>query len=411
MSSGTPTAESTSAGTGPRIAIIGAGPGGSALASLLAARGANVVVVEASTFPRVKVCGEFISPAATPDLERLVTPEDLRGAGARRVDVFALEWEDRVREWAMPQPAWALSRAALDTLLLRAAAARGARVLQPERVERVDYHATHAALHLAQHDPIEVDLVVHADGSGRHDPAGPVRAARGLVGLKCHYRPNHAGIQGAALNAAFDAPPRACGIEAGVRGVRIRAAAGAYIGTIGVDAGLATCALVAQAALLKRFGGDHDALVKSLWPGFDGVQRVSDWKACPVPRSRYVTPGHERSFRIGNAAGAVDPIGGEGIGLALWSAGVLADVLLPDRDHGPGRWSLDLPDAQRAFARAYRARLRWRLPACAAAARVLMSPRLVRLAWPLLWKPGAIVRPWYALTGKSVRRALRGEPV
>jgi len=81
--------------TSTHTLVIGAGPGGCAAAIALARAGLAVTIAEAKPFPRVKVCGEFISPAATDALERLLPPERLRQLGAERVNRFHLELDDR----------------------------------------------------------------------------------------------------------------------------------------------------------------------------------------------------------------------------------------------------------------------------------------------------------------------------
>ena len=53
------------------VAIIGAGPGGSTLAALLASRGVRVALIDRDTFPRDKLCGEFLSYDALPIVELL----------------------------------------------------------------------------------------------------------------------------------------------------------------------------------------------------------------------------------------------------------------------------------------------------------------------------------------------------
>src|SRR5438270_3510528 len=42
--------------------VVGAGPGGSATATCLAAEGWRVLLLEKGVFPRDKVCGDLISP-------------------------------------------------------------------------------------------------------------------------------------------------------------------------------------------------------------------------------------------------------------------------------------------------------------------------------------------------------------
>jgi flavin-dependent dehydrogenase len=177
----------------------------------------------------------------------------------------------------------------------------------------------------------------------------------------------------------------------------MRSARGAYIGLVGIESGLATVALAARTdipgASLKR----ADELLERHWPGL-GAVRASEWMACPIGASGLVFPGHVRSFRIGNAAAAVEPIGGEGIGLALWSGWLVGTQLAtcprPSREN--------LNEVQRSVARAYRRKLATRLPACRLAAEVLMRPALVSALWPLVRWPRLLIGPWYGLTGKRV---------
>ena len=53
------------------VIVIGGGPAGCSAAIGLSRLGYNVVLCDQAKFPRDKVCGEFISPAADPILDRL----------------------------------------------------------------------------------------------------------------------------------------------------------------------------------------------------------------------------------------------------------------------------------------------------------------------------------------------------
>lgn len=302
------------------IAIIGAGPAGSAAAFHLARAGLGVTIFEARPFPRVKVCGEFVSPAATHLLEAILPADALLAAGARRARTFVLQHGNRARALPLPTPAWAISRRSLDALLLERAADAGARVVQPAPIVSVDHgsvsHPDRARLTLADGRCAQADLVLHADGHARFCPSGPTPGARGLLGHKCHFIP--------------DAP---------IEGVTIRSCRGAYLGTIQIETHErtqprhATIALVARASLLGVHGGDRDAMVRALWPEWNPARRTTDWFSCAVARSPYRPSGHFRALALGNAAAAVDPVGGEGIGLALWS-GTRAATLIANATRG-----------------------------------------------------------------------------
>lgn len=240
------------------IAIIGAGPAGCAAAVVLAQRGMDVSILESRPFPRVKVCGEFISPAATTILESLLTPAQLHAARAQTVQQFHVEHRDRAITWRMPHPAWVLSRATLDDLLLARARTAGVRVIQPAAVREVCY-VEHAVEVVTADAVLSADLVIHADGSGRHDPAGPTPMRAGVIGRKCHLR-----------------------IPGGVDGLRMRTGDGAYVGLVQVEDGLATCALVARNHLVARHAGDGDALLAALWPQYRPEWRAGEWLSCGV---------------------------------------------------------------------------------------------------------------------------------
>lgn len=357
----------------PRVAIIGAGPAGSTAAIGLTRGGIDVTIFEARPFPRVKVCGEFISPSGAPILESILSEPTLLGLGARRIGLFRLEVGAQFFEWKLPVRGWSLGRGTLDSALLDSARACGAHLRQPAPVRGVRYEPGRVELEFSDGSRELADIVIHADGAGRHDPAGPVPHDPRFIAAKCRFRSAHGPDES----------------------VCIRSAPGAYIGTIGIERGLHTCALAVHRDLVRAHRGDFDAMLDQLWPGRRWTDR-EEWLACPLPRSRFVNPGHPRSLRIGNAAAAVDPIGGEGIANALWSGALLAELVL---EHGVESPSA-LERIRSHMARAYRRRLRTRAPACRGAAWVLTRPWLVRAAGPALKWPALSLRPWYRLTGK-----------
>jgi len=121
-----------------RVVVIGAGPAGSAAAmGLLGFRGLEVLLLEAASLPRRKVCGSGLSPWTLDLLDHMgvgaqVRQEayPIRGAliGGTRGECVALRSH---------YEAAVLLRARFDTLLAHAAAQRHARLQEGTRIEAV----------------------------------------------------------------------------------------------------------------------------------------------------------------------------------------------------------------------------------------------------------------------------------
>ena len=63
------------------VAVVGAGPGGSAAAYYLATRGLGVLLLDRAEFPRDKTCGDGLTPRAVGVLEDMGVLSDLSRAG------------------------------------------------------------------------------------------------------------------------------------------------------------------------------------------------------------------------------------------------------------------------------------------------------------------------------------------
>lgn len=158
--------------------VVGGGPGGSTVATLLARAGRKVIVLEKEKFPRFHV-GESLLPFNLPIFERLGVGEKVRAAGyqtkhgaffwneatggVRPVD-FAMGLDDR------HPTAFHVKRAEFDDLLLRHAGESGAEVREETSVERVLFEEGRAVGVVARSrggtDEIRARVVVDASGQG-----------------------------------------------------------------------------------------------------------------------------------------------------------------------------------------------------------------------------------------------------
>jgi len=92
------------------VEVIGGGPAGSVAALAAKAAGADVCLYEKSTFPRHKVCGEFLSPEILPLLDRIGIAERFLALGPARLRRVRLHLGGRMKSWNLSGPAWGLSR-------------------------------------------------------------------------------------------------------------------------------------------------------------------------------------------------------------------------------------------------------------------------------------------------------------
>src|ERR1043166_3477938 len=116
------------------ITIIGGGLAGLTLGIGLRSRGVPVTIREAGTYPRHRVCGEFISGRGQEALARLGLRDLFLRAGAvmgRTASFFVGKARSPLQP--MVPPAWCLSRFAMDELLARRFRDHGGLLLEHSR--------------------------------------------------------------------------------------------------------------------------------------------------------------------------------------------------------------------------------------------------------------------------------------
>ena len=141
--------------------VIGGGPAGATVGSLLAQRGYKVVVLEKAHHPRFHI-GESLLPANLPLLEKLGVAEAVRAIGMEKwAAEFVSPWHANKSETFQFGDAWDKSmpfsfqvrRSEFDEILIRNAARLGAEVIEGCRVKSVAFASDHSSVTVeAQHD-------------------------------------------------------------------------------------------------------------------------------------------------------------------------------------------------------------------------------------------------------------------
>lgn len=373
------------------IAVIGAGPAGSFAAARLARAGLDVCLIERQRFPRDKVCGECLSALGIEVLHRHRlhrVVDALRPAVLTHVALVDAAGGTAVH--ALPRPMWGLTRRQMDLALRDAAVEAGARLLQPVRVESVappgpDRPGGRQRLRCRDADnrcfELEAALVLLADGKAAFAPEKP--PTTGDLGVKFHL-----------TGVTFD--PHT---------VALFTLDGHYGGLAPVEAVARTpvwnVAMSVPERRVRAFAGKLEQLwadVCQRQPWLAGVARdatlVTPPLACPLPRFAVQPRWREGQIPIGNAAAALEPIGGEGMGLALRSAELATDAVLAAVADG-GEVDFSRLRAE------YRRLWRLRRPACRAVAMAMSSPPVSRRLVPLSRVAPAATAAVLRLMGKA----------
>ena len=125
--------------------VVGGGPAGAAAAARLATEGFTTVLVDRAIFPRDKVCGDFVGPAALSELANLGVTGTEAFSASNAIGDCALHVDgDQLGVLAIPQvgglPAYGrvIPRLQLDAWILDAARHAGATVLDGRKVTAIE---------------------------------------------------------------------------------------------------------------------------------------------------------------------------------------------------------------------------------------------------------------------------------
>ena len=283
-----------------QVLVVGGGPAGLAAAIAARQRGLSALVLERRQPPIDKACGEGIMPDGVAALRRLgAAPPGMPFRGIRYCD------ETSVADAPFPGgPGLGVRRTALHAALAVAAEAAGVEVHWGARVAAVTA-AGEVTLEAPQAVTLRADWVVAADGL-----RSPIRHALGLAGAPARR-------QRFGVRRHYRLPPWSDRVE-----VHWRDGVEAYVTPVGPDE--------VGVAMLWGGGGDFDALLAHFAPVRERLAAAEpasrDRGAGPFrQRTRGVTRG--RVALVGDAAGYLDAITGEGLGLAFQQAEALADAL------------------------------------------------------------------------------------
>jgi len=324
------------------VIVVGAGPSGAATAFHAASAGLDVLLLEKTSFPREKVCGDGLTPRGVKGVLRMgidVSPENgwLRNRGLRIYgggQRLELPWPE-LAEW--PSYGAVRTRQDLDEQLARQAERAGAHLYERTTVTgavrdddgRVVGVTSRSGGRDAEEVTYRAPLVVAADGNS-------ARLATGLGIAKRDERP-----MGVAYRRYYTSPRTHDDFLESWLELKAKDAEGndvllpGYGWIFGMGDGTANVGLGLLSTTSAWGQTDYRALLDA-WLAETPQEWTLDPEHATGPvRGAALPMGFNRKphyadglMLVGDAAGMVNPFNGEGIAYALESGEMAAEVLV-----------------------------------------------------------------------------------
>ena len=311
------------------VAIVGAGPGGSTAAHYLAAQGLDVLLLDKAEFPRDKTCGDGLTPRALHLLEDIGILQEATTAGFR---VNGLELHARAGNMMQasvpdhpdyPDHMLILPRLKLDDIIRKKAISSGAKFESPIWVRDVETLTDRVLIHADQSSnkrKYQARVLILSVGANMrmlqnlgiltYSPAVllAVRAYyEGMSGISDRIQVHFANVPQPGYGWVFPISESSANVGVGFWQSRL--------------------------PWEKAPGSPRKAMADfllnpKLLPLIKGAQQVGKIKSYPLRIDFATAPTFaERILLVGESAGLVSPLTGEGIDFAMESAQLAAGFL------------------------------------------------------------------------------------
>ena len=327
------------------VAVIGAGPSGAAAAVSAARLGADTVVFDRAPYGRDKACGDGLTPRAVGALAELGV--DLDGAHLIEGLRMIAGRTERVLPWPatsrFPSHGAVWPRRRLDAALIDAASAAGAELIW--NTEALPFFEDGRAAGVeAGGQRWKAGLVVAACGA-------PGKAARMLGAVRVKEEP-----YGVAIRSYVSSPRHAERyLEAclTMRDAEGRSVPGygwvfpAGDGSVNIGVGALSTMKRFKRLNLNSLLDLYHRQVEGPWEAGPYLERPRAWRL-PMSAVRRSGPGW---VAVGDAAGLINPMNGEGIDYGLESGMIAADLFVRDPASAPERYDRAVGERFDAFLR------------------------------------------------------------
>ena len=300
--------------------VVGAGPAGATVATILAQKGHQIVLVDRETFPRDILCAGWLNARAKPLLVEMgVKVKPLLTQAFKDVMFHRADFSQTAKPAFEEPPGYLINRAEFDNALVKTATAQGVTFVQGCAATGLQLKETFAILELADARTLAGRLLIVATGGG-----SPLLDQVGITGATGETPIWSAQVDAKITSRMAPAEPRV-GVVLGL--------------DRGGSFGLFCVSKDALSVAVNWTGGREEVL-----PALVQLCRLAfEQKAVPVDladqaksASVVLSPASaaldmdthvgKHTLVIGEAGGFVSAASNEGIYPAMWSAQIAAEV-------------------------------------------------------------------------------------
>ncbi|QOI96734.1 MAG: FAD-dependent monooxygenase [Flammeovirgaceae bacterium] len=297
-----------------QVAIIGGGLGGLIAAIRLAGAGVPVMLFEKKTYPFHRVCGEYVSNETLPFLKHNgLFPEKFKPPSISRFQLSAANGQSTFLP--LDLGGFGISRYTFDHFLSQQARAAGVQLFEQCEVTDVHFDTNRFKIHTSE-KVYEADVALGSFGKrSRLDiqlNRDFIKKRSPYVGIKHHIKTDHPDDLIALHN--FN---------------------GGYLGISNIEAGKTNMCYLVHRSLLKRYGAIpalekhvlfRNPHIRHIYANatflFEKPEVINEVSFAPKE------PVYNHMLMVGDAAGMITPLCGNGMAMAIHAAKLAADLVL-----------------------------------------------------------------------------------